>query len=71
VDATGAGDAFGTGFTWAMLMSSALPIALQAGTINATSVLAKIGAQAGLLTHTEMQKRLKDSPLTVDVQALR
>ncbi len=71
VDATGAGDAFGTGFTWAMLTLHDLPIALRAGTINATSVIATTGAETGLLTHTEMQKRLTDSPLTVDVRPIR
>lgn len=70
VDSTGAGDAFGTGATWAILSGLGLPIALQAGTINATSVLGATGAEAGLLTHTEMQKRLQHSPLRVDARPL-
>ncbi len=67
-DSTGAGDAFGTGATWAIVTGLGLPIALQAGTINATSVLGSIGAQAGLLTHTEMQNRLNQSALRVEAR---
>jgi ribokinase len=66
VDTTGAGDAFGTGATWALLEGMSLPEALQAGTINATSVVGKIGAQAGLLTHTEMQQQLQNTKLVVE-----
>ena len=70
VDTTGAGDAFGTGATWALLCGLDLPTALKAGTINATSVLAMIGAQAGLLTDIEMRTRLQTAQLTVDMRAL-
>lgn len=58
VDTTGAGDAFGIGATWALLQGEDLPTALRAGTINATSVIGAIGAQAGLLTDTQMRQRL-------------
>jgi ribokinase len=70
IDATGAGDAFCTGVTWAMLAGLDLPTALKAGTINATSVLAAIGAQAGLLTDIDMRQRIKDTALSVDARAL-
>ena len=63
VDTTGAGDAFGTGVTWALLSGKDLPTALKAGTINAMSVVGAIGAQAGLLTQTEMQLALESTPL--------
>lgn len=69
-DTTGAGDAFGTGATWALLEGKDLPMALKAGTINATSVLAATGAQAGLLTDTAIRTYLDDSRLTVDERAL-
>ncbi|MBU2259283.1 hypothetical protein KKC44_01635, partial [Patescibacteria group bacterium] len=69
-DTTGAGDAFGTGATWAFLSGEDLPTAVKAGTINAASVVSAIGAQTGLLTETEMKKRLKNTNLTVDVQPL-
>ncbi|TSC78684.1 MAG: pfkB family carbohydrate kinase [Candidatus Peregrinibacteria bacterium Gr01-1014_25] len=66
VDATGAGDAFGTGCSWALLTGHDLPTALQAGSINAASVVGVLGAQAGLLTDTEMRARLTDLHLAVD-----
>jgi sugar/nucleoside kinase (ribokinase family) len=67
VDTTGAGDAFGTGMTWALINGLDLPNALRAGTINATSVVGAIGAQPGLLTDIEMRHKLKDTPLDVRV----
>jgi len=70
VDTTGAGDAFGTGVTWGLATGRSLPEALKAGTINATSVVGAVGAQAGLLTETEMLRRLKETPLHVDIQPL-
>lgn len=69
-DTTGAGDAFGTGATWALLRGLDLPMALKAGTMDATSVLGTTGAQAGLLTDIEIQKRLGAHRLTVDERAL-
>lgn len=70
VDTTGAGDAFGTGFTWAVMTGKTLPVALQAGTINAKSVVSAIGAQPGLLTHTEMHTALAQTTLDVDIVSL-
>lgn len=68
VDTTGAGDAFGTGVTWAVLKGKDLPTALQAGTINAMSVVGVIGAEKGLLTETQMQLSLEQSNLTVTAE---
>lgn len=65
VDTTGAGDAFGTAATWALLTGKNLPIALRAGTINAMNVVGSVGAQPGLLTLPELERRLQDSDLTV------
>lgn len=65
VDTTGAGDAFGTGMTWALLRQLDLPTALKAGTMNATSVIGAIGAERGLLTDIEMRARLRDTSLDV------
>jgi sugar/nucleoside kinase (ribokinase family) len=65
-DTTGAGDAFGTAATWALLQGFDLPTMLRAGTINATSVLGSIGAEKGLLTDTEMHTRLKTLHLPVE-----
>ncbi len=65
VDTTGAGDAFGTGATWALLTGKSLPTALRAGTINAMSVVGSVGAQPGLLTQGAMEKRLAQQGITV------
>lgn len=65
IDTTGAGDAFGTGATWALSAGESLPTALQAGTLNAASVVGAIGAQAGLLTEHQMRDRLNRHPLSV------
>lgn len=70
VDTTGAGDAFGTGMTWALLSGKNLPTALRAGTINAMSVVGSVGAQPGLLTLDTMEKRLADTDVTVTHQRL-
>lgn len=66
VDTTGAGDAFGTGLTWAILQGEDLPKALITGTINATSVVSAIGAQTGLLTQTEITTKLAASAISVE-----
>lgn len=65
IDTTGAGDAFGTAAAWALSTGATLPIALQAGTLNAASVVEHIGAQAGLLTEHQMRTRLKSTALVV------
>lgn len=70
VDTTGAGDAFGVGVTWALATGKNLPNALQAGTINAMSVVGAIGAQAGLLTDTEMHSRLASLQIPIEVSDL-
>ena len=71
VDTTGAGDAFGTAMTWALLTGKDLPNAMRAGTINAMSVVGVIGAQAGLLTQTQMQSRLESTHIDVAVEAFQ
>lgn len=65
VEVTGAGDAFGTGMTWALLTGKDFPTALKAGTINAASVVTEIGAERGLLTETAMLSQLETKTLTV------
>lgn len=66
VDATGAGDAFGVGMTWAILHGETLPKALKAGTLNAVSVLGAIGAHTGLLTDKEMREELERFPVKIE-----
>ncbi len=70
VDTTGAGDAFGTGVTWAFLQGMSLSDALKTGSINAASVVSAIGAQAGLLRDTQIRKRLKEEDIHVSVDPL-
>jgi sugar/nucleoside kinase (ribokinase family) len=65
IDTTGAGDAFTTGVTWALLRGMNLPEALRAGTINSSSVVGAIGAQAGLLTDNEIRTRMQSTTLSV------
>ncbi|MBI5155884.1 carbohydrate kinase family protein [Candidatus Peregrinibacteria bacterium] len=66
MDTTGAGDAFGTAMTWALVRGKDLPTALRAGTINGASVVSVIGAQPGLLTETQIQSAIDKSALTVE-----
>ena len=70
VDTTGAGDAFGTGVTWALLNGLTLPQALKTGSINAASVVGAIGSQTALLTDTEINTRLQESDLSVSIDPL-
>jgi sugar/nucleoside kinase (ribokinase family) len=69
-DTTGAGDAFGTGMTWALVTGKTLPEALKTGTINAMSVVGRIGAQPGLLTGHEMQERLTRIQIDIETDTL-
>ncbi len=67
VDTTGAGDAFGTAALWALLTGETLQTALISGTLNAASVVASIGAQAGLLTETNIREQLRRNLLAVEI----
>jgi ribokinase len=57
-DRTGAGDAFGSGFVAAIAKGQSIGEALTLGSANATSVVQKIGAKAGILK-TDRFRRLK------------
>lgn len=59
IEATGAGDAYSSGFMSAFFYSLPILIAASWGAINAASVIGKIGAQAGLLTRGEIEERIK------------
>ncbi len=67
LDATGAGDAFGVGVSWGLLHGKSLPDSLIAGTLNAVSVVGVLGAQGGLLTKNQLQDRLQQTSLQVNV----
>ncbi len=61
-EATGAGDAFATGFLSAILKGKPHREALRYGAVNATAVVGDVGPTAGLLSLTDIQKRLKKHP---------
>lgn len=71
VDTLGAGDAFASGFTSALILGESLKNALKYGTLNANSVISYFGAQAGLLPLSTMLKRLKKTDLTVTSTLLK
>ncbi len=58
VDRTGAGDAFASGFTSKIAQGHSIEEALTFGSANATSVVTRIGAKAGILHHPRL-KRIK------------
>lgn len=58
VERTGAGDAYASGFLAASLYGLSLPEAMEWGSQNATSVVSKVGAHAGLLSKIEMEDRV-------------
>lgn len=53
ISKTGAGDAYSSGFLGAILKGKSVKDAMRWGSINAASVLGKIGAQTGLLNSIE------------------
>ncbi len=66
VDTLGAGDAFASGFTSAVIMGENLKNALKYATLNANNVINFFGAQKGLLTREEMEKKLKELDICVE-----
>lgn len=69
VDTLGAGDAYASGFTSALIKGLPLNIALIYGTINAGSVVNHPGAQNGLMTEAEMKKAMKKNKIEVKVKS--
>lgn len=65
VEKTGAGDAYSSGFLSSIIYGFDIPTAMKWGSVNAASVIGKIGAEPGLLTKSEMEKKLK----SIDMQA--
>ena len=60
IDSTGAGDAYASALTAALVQGKTLEEAMKWGSINAASVVQKIGPQLGLLSLTALQHRLAD-----------
>lgn len=67
---TGAGDALASGTTAALALGLPLKEALLWGPTDASSVLQKIGAQAGLLSRDELIKQLKNPPAPFAISPL-
>lgn len=59
---TGAGDAFSSTVTAALVLGKTFPEALVWGPVNSMSVVQKIGAQAGLLTREALEQHLAQAP---------
>ncbi len=70
LDRTGAGDAFSSAFTAALALGMDIPRALSWGPVNSMSVVQQIGARAGLLTRTEIEKYLAQAPADYKPQLL-
>ncbi len=62
VEATGAGDAFSSGFLGAILHNLSIDESLRFGSANAASVIAQVGPTAGLKTFADLKKTLANNP---------
>lgn len=62
IEATGAGDAYGTGFTAAIFYGKTIPEAMAWGTINGGNVVMHVGPHEGLQTKPQMENYLKKHP---------
>lgn len=62
VSRTGAGDAFSSTFTSAIILGYDVKTALSWGPINSMSVVQQIGAQVGLLSREKIEEYLKNAP---------
>ncbi|MEK9184656.1 MAG: carbohydrate kinase family protein, partial [Patescibacteria group bacterium] len=62
VSRTGAGDAFASTFTTAIILEKSFQEALRWALVNSAYVVQQIGAQKGLLTKKQLEKYLKDAP---------
>ncbi len=62
LDRTGAGDAYASTFTYAIMQGKSLQVAMAWAGVNSMSVVQQIGAQAGLLEEAEIEDWLKKAP---------
>jgi sugar/nucleoside kinase (ribokinase family) len=62
ISRTGAGDAFSSTFTSALILGLDVKTALAWGPINSMSVVQHIGAQVGLLTREQLEEYLRTAP---------
>jgi ribokinase len=62
IDRTGAGDAFASTFTSAIILGKSVKEALSWGPINSMSVVGCVGAQEGLLSREKIKELLAKAP---------
>jgi sugar/nucleoside kinase (ribokinase family) len=62
VEATGAGDAFASGYLSAVMSGESCAEGLRWGAVNAASVVGFVGPQHGLLSKNEIKQRLETRP---------
>ncbi len=62
VERTGAGDAFASTFTAALMKGKSIEDALRWGPINSMNVVQHVGAQEGLLSQAELEAYLQKAP---------
>lgn len=67
---TGAGDAFASTVSAALLLGKTVPEALKWGPINSMSVVQYIGAQKGLLTREKLEHHLSEAPVDYEAKTL-
>jgi len=60
IDSTGAGDAFGSALVTGYILNNNIETALKYGIINSGNVVSEYGAQNGILSKDEIEKRLED-----------
>lgn len=70
LDRTGAGDAFASTIVAALALGESIEKALRWAPVNSMSVVQKIGAQAGLLTQSEIETYLQNAPVDYTAEEL-
>ena len=68
VEATGAGDAYATGVLAGLFYRKDLKEVMRWGAANGASVVEQIGPQAGLLTYSQIQEKLKENSKIITKQ---
>lgn len=71
IERTGAGDAFATGFIAQINHGKDLPLAMAMATCNSSSVITKIGPQAGLLTQRGIERAYKKLGKQISITQLK
>ncbi len=60
VERTGAGDSYATGFIYGYVNGRGVSECMKLGSLNANSVIKKVGAQDGLLTKEEIEQKVSE-----------